>query len=210
VQGRANCPPAGQPVSSRLNRSFPLSDNPTNARDLLVAAMRRIADGDRAALQTAYRLTSAKLFGVCLRILHERTDAEDVLQEVYLTVWQKAAGFDPARASPMTWLITIARNKAIDRLRAGGRSRRMAPIDSAAEIADAAPLADDTLMQGQANAKLKACLAGLTAPEQNSLRGAFFDGNTYEELAARTDTPLGTLKSRIRRALQKLRACLER
>jgi RNA polymerase sigma-70 factor (ECF subfamily) len=172
--------------------------------------MQRIAGGDRAALQTTYRLTSAKLFGVCLRILHEQAEAEDVLQEVYLTVWQKAADFDPARASPMTWLIAIARNKAIDRLRAGGPSRRMEPIDSAAEIADAAPLAEESLTQGEANARLKACLGGLAAREQNALRGAFFDGNTYEELAARMDVPLGTMKSWIRRALQKLKACLER
>ena len=172
--------------------------------------MRRIADGDRAALQTAYRLTSAKLFGVCPRILHERAEAEDVLQEVYLTVWQKAAGFDPGRASPMTWLITIARNKAIDRLRAGGQARRMEPIDAAAKIVDAAPLADDALAQGEANARLKACLGGLAANEQNALRGAFFDGNTYEELAARMDVPLGTMKSWIRRALLKLKTCLER
>ena len=172
--------------------------------------MQRIAAGERAALQTAYRLTSAKLFGVCLRILHERTEAEDVLQEVYLTVWQKAGDFDPARASPMTWLITIARNKAIDRLRAGGPSRRMAPIDAAAEVSDTAPLAEDSLAQGEVNARLKACLGGLAAHEQNALRGAFFDGNTYEELAARMNVPLGTMKSCIRRALQKLRACLER
>lgn len=201
----------------RPNRKLPpltgavrLRDTPTSARDLLVAAMQRIASGDRAALQTTYRLTSAKLFGVCLRILHERAEAEDVLQEVYLTVWQKASGFDPARASPMTWLITIARNKAIDRLRAGGPSRRLEPIDEAHEIADPAPLAEDTLAQSEDNARLKTCLGGLAAPEQSALRGAFFDGNTYEELAVRLNEPLGTIKSRIRRALQKLKACLER
>jgi RNA polymerase sigma-70 factor (ECF subfamily) len=172
--------------------------------------MQRIAGGDRTALQTAYRLTSAKLFGVCVRILHERSEAEDVLQEVYLTVWQKAADFDPARASPMTWLMTIARNKSIDRLRAGGASRRMETIDAAVEIADDTPLADDELAQSETNARLKACLGGLATHEQNALRGAFFDGNTYEELAARMSVPLGTMKSWIRRALQKLKACLER
>jgi RNA polymerase sigma-70 factor (ECF subfamily) len=171
--------------------------------------MQRIAARDRSALQTAYRLTSAKLFGVCLRILHERSEAEDVLQEVYLTVWQKAADFDPARASPMTWLITIARNKAIDRLRAGGASRRMEPIDAAAQLVDTAPLADESLAQGEAHARLKGCLGGLAANEQNALRGAFFDGNTYEELAVRMSVPLGTMKSWIRRALQKLKTCLE-
>ena len=105
-------------------------------RDLLVSALARIPAGDRAALQTVYRLTSAKLFGVCLRILGERSEAEDVLQEVYVTVWRKAADFDAARASPMTWLIAITRNRAIDRLRASRVSRRMEPIDAATEIAD--------------------------------------------------------------------------
>ena len=181
-----------------------------DGRAILVAALAKVAAGERTGLQTTYRMTSAKLFGVCLRILHERAEAEDVLQEVYLTVWQKAAGFDPARASPMTWLITIARNKAIDRLRAGGPSRRMEPIDEATQIADPAPLAEDSLAQGEDNARLRACLGGLAAPEQNALRGAFFDGNTYEELAERMKLPLGTIKSRIRRALQKLKACLER
>jgi RNA polymerase sigma factor (sigma-70 family) len=174
-----------------------------------MAAMRRVARGDRAALQTTYRLTSAKLFGVCLRILHERAEAEDVLQEVYLTVWQRAAGFDASRGSPMTWLIAIARNKAIDRLRARGSSGRMQPIDEASQIADVAPLAEEALAQGEANARLKACLGGLAGHEQKALHGAFFDGNTYDELAQHMNVPLGTMKSWIRRALQKLKACME-
>src|SRR4029079_16100431 len=100
----------------------------SEAGALLTAALARIARGERNGLQTPERLTSAKLLGVCLRIWHERAEAEDVLQEIYLTVWQKAADFDPARASPMTWLITIARNKAIDRLRSRGHASRMDPI----------------------------------------------------------------------------------
>ncbi|HZD91076.1 MAG TPA: sigma-70 family RNA polymerase sigma factor, partial [Pseudolabrys sp.] len=89
-------------------------------RALLIAALARIPTGDRAALQTVYRLTSAKLFGVALRILGERSEAEDVLQDAYLTVWRRAGDFDATRSSPMTWLIAIARNRAIDRLRARG------------------------------------------------------------------------------------------
>src|SRR5471030_2076871 len=114
-------------------------------RSLIIAALARIPSGDRAAMQTVYRLTSAKLFGVCLRILGERSEAEDVLQEVYVTVWRKVADFDASRASPMTWLTAIARNRAIDRLRATRQSRRMDPIDSAAEVADSAPMADSAL-----------------------------------------------------------------
>src|ERR1700726_4921062 len=110
-------------------------------RSHLVAALARVAGGDRAALQIVYQGTSAKLFGVCLRILNDRSEAEDVLQEVYLTVWRKAASFDPARASPITWLVAIARNRSIDRLRAAAGRRRMDSIDAAEEVQDPAPAA---------------------------------------------------------------------
>src|ERR1700753_1265326 len=100
-------------------------------RSLIIAALARISSGDRAALQTVYRLTSANFFCVVMRILGERGDAEDVLQEIYLTVWQKASAFDASRASPMSWLIAIARNRAIDRLRSTGRKRRMASLEAA-------------------------------------------------------------------------------
>ena len=178
-------------------------------RALIAAALARIPGGDRAALQTVYRLTAAKLFGVCLRILHDQAEAEDVLQEVYLTVWRKAGDFDAARASPMTWLIAIARNRAIDRLRASRQARRLEPIDAAADIADARPGADSMVEGVQESARLHRCLGTLAAHERAALRGAFFDGNTYEELAARMNVPLGTMKSWIRRAMIKLKACLE-
>jgi len=178
-------------------------------RSLIVTALARIPAGDRAALQTVYRLTSAKLFGVALRILGERSEAEDVLQEVYVTVWRKAADFDAARASPLTWLIAIARNRAIDRLRATKQNRRMDPIDTAAEVADSAPIADRVLESAQDHARLHSCLDGLASHERAALRGAYFDGSTYEDLAARMNVPLGTMKSWIRRAMIKLKSCLE-
>ena len=178
-------------------------------RSLIVAALARIPGGDRAALQTVYRLTSAKLFGVALRILGDRSEAEDVLQEVYVTVWRKAADFDAGHASPLTWLIAIARNRAIDRLRASRVSRHMQPIDAAVEVADNAALADGALESAQDHARLHGCLDGLAAHERAALRGAYFDGNTYEDLAARMSVPLGTMKSWIRRAMIKLKNCLE-
>jgi RNA polymerase sigma factor (sigma-70 family) len=178
-------------------------------RSLIVAALARIPGGDRAALQTVYRLTSGKLFGIALRILGERTEAEDVLQEIYVTVWQKASAFDAARASPMSWLIAIARNRAIDRLRAAGRNRHMAAIETATDIVDPAPSADSALEESETNAKLHICLDSLAERERTALRAAFFDGNTYEELAARMCVPLGTMKSTIRRAMIKLKACLD-
>jgi RNA polymerase sigma factor (sigma-70 family) len=178
-------------------------------RSLIVSALTRVPSGDRAALQTVYRLTSAKLFGVCLRILGERSEAEDVLQEVYVTVWRKAADFDAVRASPLTWLIAIARNRAIDRLRATRQSRRMEPIDAAAEVADSSPTGDRVLESAETNARLHGCLDGLASHERAALRGAYFDGNTYEDLAGRMSVPLGTMKSWIRRAMIKLKSCLD-
>jgi RNA polymerase sigma factor (sigma-70 family) len=178
-------------------------------RDLIIAALTRIPEGDRGALQMVYRLTSAKLFGVCLRILGERSEAEDVLQEVYVTVWRKAAAFDPKRASPITWLIAITRNRAIDRLRTTSQNRRVEPIDAADNVADTAPTADRALERSEANVKLHGCLDGLAAHERAALRGAYFDGNTYEDLALRMRVPLGTMKSWIRRAMMKLKSCLE-
>lgn len=177
-------------------------------RSLIVAALARIAGGDRAALQTVYRLTSPKLFGVALRILGERSEAEDILQDIYLTVWQKASAFDASRASPMSWLIAIARNRAIDRLRARG-NRRMESIEAATDIVDPAPGADSALEESEANARLHVCLNALAQRERAALRAAFFDGNTYEELATRMRVPLGTIKSIIRRAMIKLKICLE-
>jgi RNA polymerase sigma factor (sigma-70 family) len=185
-----------------------LMDLETN-RGLIATALGRISEGDRAALQQVYRLTSAKLFGVCLRILGERSEAEDVLQEVYLIVWRKAATFDPGRASPMTWLISIARNRCIDQLRATRQSRQMQPIDAADTVADAALPTDRAMESGEANVRLHACLDTLAERERVALRGAFFDGSTYEEMAARMSVPLGTMKTWIRRAMIKLKSCLE-
>jgi RNA polymerase sigma factor (sigma-70 family) len=179
-------------------------------RTQLAAALVRVAGGDRTALRIVYQDTSAKLFGVCLRILSDRSEAEDVLQEVYLTVWRKAGSFDPARASPISWLIAIARNRAIDRLRASGVLRKMEPIEAASAASDPAPDAAERVEFAQQHQRLADCLNELEARHAAAVRAAFLDGTTYEELATRMDVPLGTMKSWIRRALLKLRACLER
>ena len=115
-------------------------------RSLIAAALGQIPAGDRAALQTVYRLTAAKLFGVCLRILGERGEAEDVLQEVYVTVWRKAADFDASRASPMTWLIAIARNRCLNLLK---RNRPIAlnEPDSVIDVPSADPIVSQELLQ---------------------------------------------------------------
>jgi len=176
------------------------------ARVVLAACLNRAAAGDRTALAELYRLTSGKLFAVCLRILG-RAEAEDVLQDVYLTVWKKAGLFDPARGvSPITWLAAVARNRALDRLRAG---RRFAGMDEALDIADLAPLADAALETDEMSRRLENCLAGLDERAAGAIRAAFFGGQTYESLANGADMPLGSMKSLIRRGLMRLKACLE-
>ncbi|HET9159889.1 MAG TPA: sigma-70 family RNA polymerase sigma factor [Caulobacteraceae bacterium] len=177
-------------------------------RARLIQARRKVAEGDRTALREVYQRTSAKLFGVVIRILNDRQDAEDVLQDVYLTVWRRAESFDPAKASPITWLVSIARNRAIDRLRSGG-GRLMTDIDEALGLADPAP---DAAAQAVANAdaaRLNSCIEGLDPKHAAAVRTAFFEGLTYDALARLAGVPLGTMKSWIRRSLMSLRLCLE-
>src|SRR5215831_14432402 len=165
-------------------------------RSQLAAALVRVAGGDRAALRIVYQDTCAKLFGVCLRILKDRSEAEDVLQDVYVTVWRKAATFDPGRAS--------------HRLRSRAAGGRLEPIEAADAVSDPAPAAVERVELAQQHQRLTRCLEELDARHASAIRAAFLDGATYEDLAARMNVPLGTMKSWIRRGLLKLRACLER
>lgn len=181
----------------------------TSGVEALTASLRGVASGDRDAFEHLYRATSAKLFGVCLRVLPDRAEAEDVLQEVYTTIWRKAAQFDPGRASPITWLVMIARNRAIDRRRASPAAIRTAPIELAETVAD--PLASP-VREAEASSereRLNDCMDQLDSRRRSLIRTAFFEGATYEELATRIGSPLGSVKSWIRRGLQQLRACLE-
>ena len=174
----------------------------------LAALLAQVADGKQAAFQTFYNRTGAKLFGIILRILPERHEAEDVLQEVYVTVWRKAAMFDPARASPITWVATIARNRAIDRLRARPVGRH-APVEEAHELADDGPAPDAGLALSQDARRLQAALATLEPRHAAAIRACYFDGVTYDELASREGVPVGTLKSWVRRGLIRMRGQLQ-
>ncbi len=179
-------------------------------RKQLAAAIRRVAAGDRAALRLVYDQTAAKLFGVSLRILKDRSEAEDVLQEVYLSVWRKAGAFDETRASPITWLVALTRNRAIDRLRSGTVARRSEPIRllTPSRIPRRSPRKWSSAARSRrGSTRVSASSKGA---EVGDIRSAFIDGTTYEELARVSGVPLGTMKSTIRRGLAKLRACLER
>lgn len=177
-------------------------------RARLAEALLRTGRGDRLAFEQVYRATSAKLFGVCLRIFPDRNEAEEALQDAYLTIWNKAASFEAGRASPISWLVAVTRNRAIDRLRARGKAG-LTSLDEAAEIADPAPLADARLQTDGEDRMLNGCIEDLEQRDARFIRSAFMGGATYAELAHREGEPLGTVKSRIRRALIKLRACME-
>lgn len=180
----------------------------SRARAELAALLIRVGEGDRAALSDVYRRTSAKLFGICLRICGERQAAEDVLQEVYLTVWKRAGGYEPGRASPITWLATIARNRAIDWRRAQG-VRQTSPIEDAPPVADERPRADEAMLAAETGNRLHFCLDQIEERARAAIRTAFFDGVTYAELAERQGVPLGTMKSWVRRGLMRLKECVE-
>ena len=179
------------------------------ARETLKTAMRRLAGGDRAALEDIYRATSAKLFGICFRILKDEKEAEDALQDVYLTLWRRADRYDPDRASPIAWLATFARNRAIDRLRTGKVRSGAVSEEEATPLPDTDPLAEDMLIDAERASRVHTCLDALDETPRDAIRSAFFEGRTYAELAERQDVPLGTMKSWIRRGLAKLKACME-
>ncbi len=191
--------------SAPVNSAAPSAEA---ARLRLVEALVRTGEEDRAAFRDLYSLTSAKLFGICYRICGERQAAEDVLHDVYLTIWKRAGAYEPARASPITWLATIARNRAIDWQRAQS-VRRATPIEDAPPILDTAPLASETMLEDEATHQLHLCLESLEERQRAAIRTAFFDGVTYAELAEREAVPLGTMKSWVRRGLARLKACLE-
>jgi RNA polymerase sigma-70 factor (ECF subfamily) len=187
-------------------------DNSTSIEDArrarLTEALLRTGQGDRSAFESLYRATSAKLFGVCLRIFPDRNEAEEALQDAYLTIWNRAASFQSGRASPISWLVAVTRNRAIDRLRASGKAK-FAPIDEANEVADPAPRADAQLFAASEDQALHGCIEGLDGRDAHFIRSAFLGGATYAQLAEAERAPLATVKSRIRRALIRLRACME-
>lgn len=177
------------------------------ARQRLVEALVATGEENRAAFRTLYQLTSAKLFGVCLRICGDRQAAEDVLSDVYMTVWKRAGAYEPGRASPISWLATIARNRAID-WRRSARRVPSAPLDEAPDIADDTPSSVERMVLDEREVQLHLCLEELQQRQRTAIRTAFFDGLTYAELAARQGVPLGTMKSWVRRGLLRLRECL--
>lgn len=191
----------------------------------LAGWLARTALGDRVAFAALYRATSAHLFGVVLRINRDRSQAEELLQDIYVNIWRAAGSFDAARAQPMTWLVSIARNRAIDSLRRAkadvktvSRSLPGAQGDDGGEddIDLLAALPSDAagplqLLEQAADARaLTHCVRQLSAEQQQCVALAYYQGLSHAEVADHLVQPLGTVKSWVRRALGALKQCLAR
>lgn len=178
------------------------------SQDDLSGLIARTALGDRKAFSTLYSLTSAKLFGVALRILKDRAQAEDAVQEVYVRIWRRAGSFRVGQASAMAWLVTIARNQAIDMVRA--RQPATLEYDDAPDVADPDPDPEArAALTGEAR-RIEACLGELDADKAAAVVAAYVEGLSYLELAAQNGVPLNTMRTWLRRSLLKLRECLNR
>lgn len=166
----------------------------------------RCALRDREAFRALYQRTSAKLYGVTLRILRNRSEADEALQEVYVKIWQRADRYVPGGYSPISWLVAVARNHALDVLRA--RKPEGDDIDLALDVADAGPDPEQTAIRRGERSRIDDCLGQLDADKADAVRGAYLDGYSYEELATRHRVPLNTMRTWLRRSLLKLRECL--
>lgn len=169
--------------------------------------MRALARGDETSLAALYDRYSAILLGLLLRILHSRAEAEDVLQEVFLQVWRRAGDFDEARGRAFTWLVTLARSRAIDRLRSMD-ARARASLAAQRETGDEPFDATMDVLHTEQRAVVQAALAQLPDEQRSALLLAYYEGLTQTEIAARLKQPLGTVKTRMRAGLIKLRELL--
>ncbi len=167
----------------------------------------RIALRDRRAFDELYDVVSPFLLGVCIRILKDRQEAEDALQESFIKIWNKASAFSQREASALAWIASVARNTSIDRL----RTMRTVPVDDErfAELEDPDQSAEDRLMDADNARMLMECLDELEPKQASAVRMAYFTGRTYADLARGMETPLGTVKSWVHRSLNKLRNCLD-
>lgn len=201
-----------------MDTSTPVNAWSERSREL-ARLIARAAVGERAAFARLYELTSGHLFAVVLRIQRDRALAEDLLQDVYVSAWKAIGSFDAAQSQPMTWLTSIARNKAIDSLRRTQTQPRLESLhhdddadrpDPESQLADESPGPPELLVAASDARQLGACMQALSAVQRQSLALAFFDGLSHAEVAEHLRQPLGTVKSWVRRALSSLKSCLER
>jgi RNA polymerase sigma-70 factor (ECF subfamily) len=180
-----------------------------SSRQQLDELLAGVARGDEAAFAALYRSTAPKLYAVALRILRSKEAAEDVVQDSYSKVWERAGDFDPGIAAPVTWMAAIVRNRALDEIRRRG-ARPQADVSELDDLEsdDEHPL--EALGRREDVERLLRCLEGLEPDKRQMVRLAYLDGMSREALAKRFDRPEGTIKTWLHRSLAQLKGCLER
>jgi RNA polymerase sigma-70 factor (ECF subfamily) len=193
---------------SSLTRSLPMADLAQDFSSQLRQLIAKVARRDRQAFAELYDATAPQLFGVALRIIGRRDLAEEVLQESFVAVWERAGDYSAARGAPLTWLTTIVRHRAIDQLR---RSASRAEDRTASEEVLHALVAGEAYStdRGAQLGALQRCLDELDVEPRRAVLLAYVYGLTHEELAGRLGAPMGTIKSWVRRSLARLKRCLE-
>ena len=171
------------------------------------ALIRRMVEGDEAALAALYDRYSGVVYSVASRILREAGAAEEVLQDIFYQLWRTASHFDLTRGSLPGWLLVMARNRAIDRLR---RRHRSAAEGAQCDPVATAPSLEAAAARSEMMSRVRSVVEGMPAAQRQALELAYFEGLTHTEIAARTREPLGTIKTRLRSALQELKKALSR
>jgi RNA polymerase sigma-70 factor (ECF subfamily) len=175
----------------------------------IAALIDRVAVGDRAAFSALYRATSPRLYAICLRILKSRSEADDALQDIYVSIWRRAKSYDPAVGSPGTWLSSIARHRSIDAVR-----RRRTQTD---DLDDRQDIMDETIIDPETatvlldeGRRIEFCMSELDPAHAGAVRRAYVEGLSYAEIALDLGAPLNTVRTWLRRSLLKLRECMLR
>jgi RNA polymerase sigma-70 factor, ECF subfamily len=189
-------------LDSRRERA----DEDRSADQLALAGLAR---GDETALASLYDRHATGVYSLALRILQDVGDAEDIVQEVFTQAWRQASRYDARRGAVVAWLLTMARTRAIDRLRARRTRTQDVIDDDVAEVSDPVALQDAMLLSGEQVSRVRAALSQLPVLQRVALELAYYEGLTHAEIAARLEEPLGTVKTRIRSAMLKLRDALE-
>lgn len=199
--------------SERMSEATPLP--PADERQEVDARLvRRIAQGDKTAMAELYDRFSRPLYATAVRVVNDPTEAQDIVHDVFITLWEKAATFETTRGSAFAWALTLTRNRAIDRVRMRRRRTDLlagaAPSDLGYDEAHAGASTTDNASLGDEAREVRAAVATLPPDQKRALELAFFSGLTQQQIAEKLSEPLGTVKARIRRALLKLRDSLAR
>lgn len=175
-----------------------------------VALLGQMSRGDQSAMGTFYDTTNRLVFGLVLRILNDRSTAEEVMIDIYAQVWRQAATYDKSRGTPLAWLTTIARSRALDRLRSGWQDQqRKQPLDELYETPSLADSPEDTASSSEHQRLVRRALAALSPEQRQVIELAYYSGMSHSEIAAHLNQPLGTVKTRTRLGMLKLRELLK-